>query len=73
MDTDNATNAPAYPVQLKPETLYDTLHDAEYRAVWDENMIEGKVIQQLDDWNEVGYYSARVCLVDFFFFFLAFG
>jgi len=44
---------------LNPETLYDILHDHEYRTVWDENMIQGIVIQQLDDCNEVGYYSAK--------------
>jgi len=39
--------------------LYDTLHDPDYRKVWDENMIEGYLIEQLDDFNDVGYYSAK--------------
>jgi hypothetical protein len=49
----------AHFANMNPETLYDILHDHEYRAVWDENMISGVVIQQLDDRNEIGYYSAK--------------
>jgi hypothetical protein len=41
-------------------TLYDTLHDPEYRPDWDDNMIEGFLIEQLDKCNDVGYYSAKV-------------
>jgi len=44
---------------IAPEVLYDVLHDHKYRAIWDENMIEGKVVSQLDPTNEVGYYSAK--------------
>jgi len=44
---------------IPAEVLYDVLHDHKYRAIWDENMIEGKVIIQLDPYNEVGYYSAK--------------
>jgi len=44
---------------IPASVLYDVLHDHEYRATWDPNMIEGKVIVQLDSTNEVGYYSAK--------------
>jgi len=44
---------------IAPEVLYDVLHDHRYRAIWDENMIEGKVVSQLDPTNEIGYYSAK--------------
>jgi hypothetical protein len=42
--------------------LYDVLHDSEYRAQWDDNMVEGFLIEQLDKHNDVGYYSAKVTL-----------
>jgi hypothetical protein len=47
---------------LDPEILYDILHDHAYRAVWDTNMIDGIVIEQLDERNEIGYYSAKAPL-----------
>mmetsp|Transcript_4339 Transcript_4339/g.6080 ORF Transcript_4339/g.6080 Transcript_4339/m.6080 type:complete len:238 (-) Transcript_4339:69-782(-) len=41
-------------------TLYDVLHDPDYRREWDENMIEGYNIEQIDANNDVGYYSAKI-------------
>lgn len=43
-------------------TMYDVLHDPEYRAVWDDNMVEGYNIEQIDATNDVGYYSAKAPL-----------
>jgi hypothetical protein len=43
-----------------PDILYDVLHDPDYRKEWDENMIEGYNIEQIDTTNDVGYYSAKV-------------
>jgi len=40
-------------------TLYDTLHDPEYRTTWDDHMVEGYNIEQIDSNNDVGYYSAK--------------
>ncbi|XP_072432861.1 START domain-containing protein 10 isoform X1 [Chiloscyllium punctatum] len=41
------------------ETLYDVLHDAEYRKKWDENMIETFDIGKLTVNADVGYYAWR--------------
>lgn len=46
---------------ISPETLYDILHDHDYRKSWDENMIDGHVVEMLDNTTEIGYYACRVC------------
>jgi len=44
---------------IEADVLYDVLHDPDYRAVWDEYMIEGFNIEQLNATNDIGYYSAK--------------
>jgi len=46
-------------LNIDPSVLYDVIHDADYRKEWDENMDEGYCIQQLDSYNDIGYYSAK--------------
>jgi hypothetical protein len=48
---------------VNPHTMYDIFHDHAYRKTWDENMIEGYVIQMLNKNNEVGYYSAKASVI----------
>jgi len=49
----------AHMVGLSADTLYDVLHDAEYRKVWDLNMAEGYTITLLDSYNDIGYYAGK--------------
>lgn len=41
------------------ETLYDVLHDTDYRKKWDSNMIETYDIGRLTVNADVGYYSCE--------------
>ena len=45
--------------KCSPETLWDMLHDAQYRGEWDHNRIEGYELSHLDDRQSIGYYAAK--------------
>jgi hypothetical protein len=44
---------------VDPDVLYDVLHDHAYRQTWDENMMEGYIVEMIKKDVEVGYYSAK--------------
>ena len=44
---------------VPPRVLFDNLHDAEYRKTWDDNMLSGYNICQLNAHNDVGYYGCK--------------
>eukprot|EP00760_Papus_ankaliazontas_P020488 PhM_4_TR18442/c5_g1_i2/m.72874 len=48
-----------YP-DVDPTTLYNCLHDPDYRKVWDQNMVKGYNICVLDAHNDIGYYGAKL-------------
>jgi StAR-related lipid transfer protein 10 len=45
--------------KVEPETMYNALHDAQFRKSWDEKMKEGCNIVNLDTRNDIGYYCAK--------------
>ena len=48
---------------INPLILYDIFHDHAYRKTWDENMIDGHVIEMISKNNEIGYYSAKASMI----------
>jgi hypothetical protein len=46
-------------LDVPAETLYDVLHDIEYRKKWDSNVIETFDIARLTVNADVGYYSCE--------------
>lgn len=42
-----------------PSMMYDSLHDPDFRKTWDDNMLEGFNLCQLDSRNDIGYYGAK--------------
>eukprot|EP00659_Diplonema_papillatum_P021660 gene21660-33340_t len=46
--------------KIPPHVMYDTLHDPDYRPVWDSSMGEGYNICHLDANNDVGYYLLKL-------------
>jgi hypothetical protein len=45
---------------VPPETLYNALHDPDYRRAWDTNMVHSSTTCELDARNDVGYYAAKM-------------
>jgi START domain len=42
------------------DTLYDVLHDPDYRKIWDSHMLESLEIGLLNVNNDVGYYASEL-------------
>ncbi|KAL7979985.1 hypothetical protein Chor_004454 [Crotalus horridus] len=49
---------------VSAETVFDVLHDTEYRKKWDLNVIETHEIARLSDNADVGYYSSNLGFCD---------
>lgn len=44
---------------ITPSTLFDVLHDPDYRKEWDEHMLASIEIGYLNPNNDVGYYACK--------------
>ncbi|KAG7278938.1 hypothetical protein CRUP_036589 [Coryphaenoides rupestris] len=49
--------------EVSAETMYDVLHDTEYRRKWDSSVIETFDIGRLTVNTDVGYYSSAIPLM----------
>ena len=45
------------------ETLYDALHDPDYRKVWDKDMADSYDICKLNDNTVIGWYAGEICFI----------
>jgi hypothetical protein len=57
---------------VSASTLYNVLHDADYRSQWDDRMIEGFEICSVSLNSDIGYYSGILNLFKKVFFFQTF-
>ncbi|GBO98449.1 START domain-containing protein 10 [Eumeta japonica] len=45
---------------VSADTLYDVLHDPEYRSVWDTHMLAAEDAGHINVNNDVGYYASSL-------------
>ena len=51
-------------VDVSPATLFDVLHDVDYKRVWDKHVLDVTEIGHIDDENNVTYFSSEnACLI----------
>ncbi|KAF6022508.1 hypothetical protein EB796_019182 [Bugula neritina] len=52
-------------VDVAASTMYNALHDAAYRRVWDKEMVESREVCVIDSNNDIGYYQGNFYLLRF--------